>query len=286
MSKGGLLLIRECLSSVKPSERNAAQYIIDNPEKIIHLSVQQLAEASHSSEAAITRLCKNLGFNGFKDLKIRIAGDLPNAAAINPEYSEILPNDNIPTLMNSLAINTIASIKETFHSLDPKKIQEAVERLAAAARIDFYGVGASQLVAQDAQQKFSRIGKTCTAYTDVHLQLTSAANLSHNDVAVAISYTGETSQVISAIRQAKNAGAATIVISKYGKNQLSKISDLHLGIIAKESNIRSAATSSRIAQLYIIDVLYTGVAGTNYDSAVVRLEKSRKAIQDEFGHTR
>jgi len=282
MISGGLVLIRESLEYVKPSERNAAQYILDYPEKVIHYSVQKLAEESESSVAAVMRLCKNLEFDGFKDLKLRIAGDLQIASAINPEYSEIRPTDNIPDVMKALAKNNLTSITETFQSLDNNNVEAAVKALITAKRIDFYGAGASQLVAQDAQQKFSRIGINCTAYPDGHLQITSAVTLKKGDVAVAVSYSGKTNQVISAARQAKKAGATIITITKFGKNPLNMIGDINLSIVAKESNIRSAATSSRIVQLYIIDVLYTGVAGANYKAVVKMLEKSRTAIMDEL----
>lgn len=282
MFTGGLTLLRESLNEVKPSEKNAALYILEHPEEVVHYSVQKLAEESNSSDAAIIRLCKTLGLKGFKDLKLRIAGDLQMDSAILHEYSEILPGDNIPTLMKALANNHTNSLQKSFQSLDYRSIQKAVECLTHANKIDFYAVGASQLVAQDAQQKFSRIGKVCTAYPDIHLQLTSAVNLSNRDVAVGISYSGETSHVISAITHAKNAGAKVITISKYGNNTLSRLGDIHLGIIATESDIRSAATSSRIVQLYIIDVLYTATAGADYDKAVKTLEKSRKVIHGEF----
>ena len=282
MISGGLVLIRESLEHVKPSERNAAQYILENPEKVIHYSVQKLAEKSDSSVAAVMRLCKNLGFDGFKDLKIRIAGDLQIASAIYPEYSEIRPTDNIPDVMKALAKNNLSSITETFQSLDDNNVQKAVNALEAAARIDFYGAGASQLVAQDGQQKFSRIGYNCTAYPDGHLQITSAVTLKRGDVAVAVSYSGKTKQIISAARQAKEAGATLITLTKFGKNPLNMIGDINLSIVAKESDVRSAATSSRIVQLYIIDILYTGVAGANYKAVVKMLERSRIALKDQL----
>ncbi|GAA0330500.1 MurR/RpiR family transcriptional regulator [Bacillus carboniphilus] len=279
MHNGGLTLLKESLQFVKPSERNAAQYILEHPDEVIHYSVQRLAEESNSSDAAIIRLCKTLGLKGFKDLKIRIAGDLQLASTIRHEYSEIDPGDDIPTLMKALANNHTSSLQQSYQSLDYRSIQKAVEYLTNANKIDFYAVGASQLVAQDAQLKFSRIGKSCTAYPDFHMQLISAVNLSSRDVAVGISYSGETNQVISAMKEAKKAGAITITITKFGSNTLNRLSDLNIGIIANESDIRSAATSSRVVQLYIIDCLYTGTVGANYDQAIQTLEKSRKVIK-------
>jgi DNA-binding MurR/RpiR family transcriptional regulator len=279
---GGLVRIREALSLIKPAERNAANYILTHPEEVVRLSVKELAEKSNSSQAAIIRMCKNLGLEGFQELKIRIAGDLQSSINGDEDYKEIRPNDNIPTLIESVSNNNIFSIKETLKILDPEAVEEAVQALYQAKRIDFYGVAASQIIAQDAQQKFLRINKTCTAYQDSHLQLTSAVTLTKDDVAVGISYSGGTSQVLEVMKQARDAGAITIGITKYGSNPLADLVDIRIATSSTESNIRSAATSSRIAQLNVIDILFTGAAAKNYDQSVSYLNKTRKIIQQKF----
>ena len=127
-----------------------------------------------------------------------------------------------------------------------------------------------------------RINKHCTAYMDAHLQLTSSVTLGEKDVAVGISYSGETVHVVDAIKQAKKNGALTIGITKYGSNQLAKEVDIHLETLSSESDMRSAATSSRIVQLNVIDILFIGAAGKNYDNSIAYLRKSRSAIQQSY----
>lgn len=282
MLNGGLVRIREALDQIKPAERNAANYILEHPKEVVLLSIKELAEKSNSSQAAIIRMCKNLGLEGFQELKLRVAGDLQAFLNGDEEYKEIKPTDDIPTLIESISNNNIYSLRETQKILDPAAVEKAVQVLHQANRIDFYGVAASQIIAQDAQQKFMRINKICNAYPDSHLQLTSAVTLKEGDVAVGISYSGETSQVISAIQQARKSGATTIGITKYGPNTLSDYVDIQIATASSESEIRSAATSSRICQLNIIDILYTGVAARNYEQSVSYLKKTRKAIQDEY----
>jgi DNA-binding MurR/RpiR family transcriptional regulator len=225
---GGLVRIREALESIKPAERNAAHYILEHPEEVVGLSVKELAERSGSSQAAIIRMCKNVGIEGFQELKVRIAGDLQAADGTEPAYKEILPDDDIPTLMRTISENNMHSLRDTLQILAAKEVEKAVQALHRAERIDFYGVAASHIIAQDAQQKFIRINKTCTAFPDAHLQLTSAVTLTERDVAVGISYSGETRQVLSAMRYASEAGATTIGITKYGRNPLSKLVDIPL----------------------------------------------------------
>lgn len=279
----GLVRIREAFNTIKPAEENAAQYILDFPEEVVNLSIKELSERSGSSQAAIIRLCKNIGVSGFQELKVRIAGDLQTKETYDYRYEEISPDDTTQQLVEKISQKNIYSINETIKLAEIKDLEDAIISLSNAKRIDFYGAAASQIIALDAQQKFLRINKHCTAYEDAHLQLTSSVTLSEDDVAIGISYSGETSHVISAIINAKQTGATTIGITRYGKNPLSELVDISLYISSSESDtIRSAATASRIAQLNMIDILFTGVASRNYNETVNYLNKTREALQKEF----
>ncbi|MGG4459167.1 MurR/RpiR family transcriptional regulator [Brevibacillus porteri] len=281
MLNGGLLRIRESLHNIKRSEQNAAHYILANPDEVIRLSIKELAERSESSTAAIIRMCKSIGVDGFQELKIRIAGDLQSSTA-QDEYKEILPDADRYTLIESVSLNNILSLRETIKILDAEAVEQAIGELFRATRIDFYGVGASQLVAQDAQHKFLRINKMCTAHSDSHLQLTSAVTLTAGDVAVGISNSGETAQIITTMKQARKSGAVTIGITKYGTNSLAECVDIHLTTFSTEADERSAATSSRIAQLNVIDILFRGVAAKNYDVSAAYLRQTRKAVREQY----
>jgi DNA-binding MurR/RpiR family transcriptional regulator len=279
---GGLLRLREALSTINPAEKNAATYILENPEEVCTLSVKELADKSNSSQAAIIRLCKKIGLDGYRELKLRIAGDVTTFSKTQEEYHEFKYTDDIPTFMKTITENNILSLRDTLDLLDKEEVSKAVQVLHKAHRIDFYGVAASQLIAQDAQQKFMRINKLCTAYSDAHLQLTSATTLTKQDVAVGISYSGETSHTIAAMREAKEAGALTISITKYGSNKLKELADISLSISSMESSIRSAATSSRISQLNAIDILFTAVAAKDFNQSADYLKRSREVVKNTF----
>lgn len=279
---GGLTLLRESLPSIKPSEKNAASYILAHPAEVVTLSVQELAVKSGSSEAAVIRLCKSIGVTGYRELKLKIAGDLQNENVNKGAFDEIEPNDTVEHLIEAMAEKHIQSIDQTMQVNDAKALERAVTMISRARKIDFYGVGASYLVAQDGEQKFGRIGKWCTAYSDAHQQLASAANLTFGDVAFAISYSGETGQLLQVLQRARDAGATTIVMTKLGPNWLQQLADIQLFTVAKEARIRSAATSSRIVQMYLMDIIYTAVAGRDYEHTIEALEKSRQAIQQAF----
>lgn len=280
---GGLIRIREALNAIKPAEKNAAHYILKHPEEVVRLSIKELSNRSGSSQAAIIRLCKNIGVSGFQDLKLRIAGDLQTSELNIYTGKEIASDENVHSLIEKVSQKNVESIRQTLKILDKSSVDRAIEVLNKANRIDFYGAAASQVIAQDAQQKFLRINKYCTAYEDAHLQLTSSVTLKETDVAVGISYSGETKHVLSAVKNAKQNNAVTIAITRYGKNTLSELADIHLCVSAVESElIRSAATASRIAQLNIIDILFTGVASKNYDATIHYLNETREVLQTEF----
>ncbi|TLS50919.1 MurR/RpiR family transcriptional regulator [Paenibacillus antri] len=278
---GGLVRIREVIDQVNPSERKVAAYILEHPQDMIEQSVAQLAANSGASQAAIVRLCKSLGVKSYQELKLKVAGDLQERKHESSAtgYSDIQPNDSIQSIIESVSNNNIQSIRDTVKIVDAAAVERAVAALNGAKRIFFFGVGASNLIAMDAQQKFLRINKTSLSFPDPHVQLTSAVTMTADDAAVGISYSGETSEIIRALTIAKEHGATTISITKYGDNTVSRTADIPLFTSSTETEIRSGAMASRISQLNVVDILYIGVASRNYDSAVTYLEESRRAIR-------
>lgn len=279
---GGLVRLKELYQGLKPSEQIAASYILQNPERMLQLSIAQLADESGSSQAAIVRLCKSMGVKGYQDLKLKVAGDLQqgNNNRAGSGYLEIRPDESVENIIAVVSGNNVQSIEDTVKVLDAEVVRQAIEALDRAKRIFFYGIGASNLIAMDAQQKFMRISKTALAFADPHVQLTASVSLGKGDVAVGISYSGVTKPVISALRSAREQGAETISITKFGNTALSEHADYPLFISSTEHEIRSGAMASRISQLNVIDILYLGVASRNYDYSVQQLELSRKAIKE------
>jgi len=275
---GGLVRLREILSDITPSERKVAEFILGSPELMIGMSVAQLAQQSGGSQAAVIRLCKSMGLKGYQELMLKVAGDLQKDNG-SVGYQEIRRDDTMERIVQSVSNNNIQSILDTMKVLDPAMVQRACESLQTAGRIYFFGIGASNMIAHDAQIKFMRINKTCFSFTDPDMQLISSVMLTKDDVAVCISYSGETAIVLECIKRAEELGATTISITKYGNNSISSHADIPLYITSTENEIRSGATSSRITQLNVIDILYLGVASMEYDEAVENLERSRAIIK-------
>jgi DNA-binding MurR/RpiR family transcriptional regulator len=149
-----------------------------------------------------------------------------------------------------------------------------------AKTVHFCGVGASNIVAADAQQKLLRVNKGAMAFTDMHLVATLIANADENDIVFAISFSGETPEVVNILKLAKERGVKTIGLTHYGQTTVSSLCDVTLYTsYSNEAPFRSAATSSRLAQLYMIDILFLGMASEQYEETVQYIDNTRSAIK-------
>jgi len=277
MLRGGLVSLQNALDRLKPSEKKAALYILAHPDEALMISVQQLSDRCGVSEATIVRLTKSLQMKGLQELKMRIAGDLSSEPAAR-SYGEIKPGSSADDIMQSVAANNIRSIQDTLAVLSPEEVVRAADALHAARRIYIFGIGASATVARDFKQKLTRINKWCDTSPDLYTQMTSAVLLEQRDVAFGISYMGETEEVLGAAALAKRQGATVITLTKSGPSRLEKLGDIRLYASSVEQPIRSGATSSRIAQLSVIDMLFTVMASRNPDTIIPLLEKTRNAV--------
>lgn len=279
MLNGGLIGIKEALQTLKPTEQKVAQYIVDHPETVVNASVQKLAELAGVSEATIVRLARSLHLKGFQELKLRIAADL--AKSIHSEtnsYQEIQIDGTVQELIQSISHNNTLSIQDTLTVLSPKDVERAIDCLSNARRVYFFGVGASAVIAQDFKQKLSRINRWCEAAPDFDSQATLAANMTKDDVAFGISYSGQTENIIQSLQIAKGSGATIISLTKFGSNPVAEMADIRLFTSSLEQSIRSGAMASRIAQLNVIDILYVGIASRTYEESIQSLERTRKAV--------
>ncbi|MFD2044911.1 MurR/RpiR family transcriptional regulator [Ornithinibacillus salinisoli] len=275
---GGIVILTEMLPFLPPSEKKIASYIIENPQESISLTANELGRRSSTSGAAVIRLCKSLNLKGFQDLKLRIAGDLQKSN--DAGFRDIEPNEPLLSVIDKMTNNSIQTIRETAELLNVDELEKAVEVVKNARSIHFIGVGASSIIAQDAQQKFLRINKSAYAFTDMHMAATQVANSEAEDVVVGISFSGETVEVAKVLELARKHQATTISLTKYGNSVVTDQADIKLYTSAtKEPTFRSGATSSRIAQLQVIDILFMCVASLQYDETVMHLNATREAVE-------
>jgi DNA-binding MurR/RpiR family transcriptional regulator len=278
VAAGGLKMLQNMLEQLPASERKIAQYILENPRSILDSTVNDIGAQAKTSGAAVIRLCKSLGLNGFQDLKVRIAGDLVKPA--EQGYRDIEPGESYFSIVQKTTSNSIQSIRDSAEIINYEELERAVQTLLSAQNVHFFGIGASNIIAKDAQQKFLRIQKNATAFTDTHLVATLIANAKEDDVVFAISHSGETAEVVKVMSLAKERGVKTISLTKYGQSSVASLADIKLFTsYSGEAAFRSAATSSRLAQLYMMDIMFLSMATVQYEQTVKAIDQTREAIQ-------
>ncbi|WOW47118.1 MurR/RpiR family transcriptional regulator [Clostridioides difficile] len=248
-----ILKLKQIYEDLTEVDKKIADYILNNTEAISKLSVSELASNSKTSTASIVRFSRKMGYSGFGDLKIEIAKDLMGK---ENEYTYVDENYdcNIDSVINKITNKNIETINQTRLLNEKDIIKEAVEQIIKAKNVYIFGVGGSALVALDLQMKLLRINKQAFTSLDSHTQLMVSSNVDKEDISIAISYSGESKEVIKSIENAKLKGCKVICMTKYSDNHLSKISDLKLVVPNIEKRLREGAISSRIAMLTLIDI--------------------------------
>lgn len=275
----GILRIRSHLASLKPAERRVAEYILDNINEAIHLSITKLSDDAGVSEATVVKFCQRIGYSGYQELKIVLAQSSEQNKGEHI-YGEIEPNDDLETIINKIFQLYDQSLNNTKKILQNGSVEVGIKMILNARRICFWGFGASGIVAEDAELKFKRIDYIAEALTDNHRQKTVGALLIKEDLVIAISDSGRTKELIESLVVAKKTGAKIIAITSSLGSPVTKLADVVLLTSSKETPFRGSALASRMAQLAVIDVLFLGVAAAKYDKTLEVLSKTRLAVQE------
>lgn len=267
------------LQSLRKSEAKVATYVLAHANDVIKMRIVDLAAKSEVSEPTVIRFCRALGFDGFQSFKLQLAQQL-GLGSVYTQFA-VDDNDTVADLGNKVFDTTIGSLLTVRDELNPEVLEQAINTISNARRVEFYGFGASGSVAADAQHKFFRLQLSTAAYTDPHIQHMSAISLSTEDVVVAISQSGETQALLQSVTLAREAGAKVIGVAPQNTS-LSHQCSIPIYVNMEEDLQSFTPVSSRIAHLVVIDVLATGVARHRkplLKEHLKRLEKSQRALR-------
>ena len=253
--------IKASLPSLAPAEQRVGKLVLQDPRAFANLPVTQLADRAHVSKPTVVRFCRSVGYDGLSDFKLKLAGSVSEGVPFI--HRSVDADDKTTDVMVKVIDNTVAAFLKYRNDASASALDQAVKALAqthsTGKRIEFYGVGNSGIVAQDAQHKFFRLGMNTIAYSDGHMQVMSASMLGQGDCAVVISNSGRTRDLMDACDIAKKRGATTIVITASG-SPLATAGQIHLTADHPESYDRYSPMVSRLMHLLIIDILATTVA--------------------------
>lgn len=258
--------IRSAYNQFTRAEKKVADYITDNPQDVLFMSITELADACGVGETSVFRFCRTMGVGGYQDFKMQLSlGMREGDSDTGPLSAEILPEDSLETVVQKVLQVNERALEETAALLDSAALSRAVDYMSAARRIAFFGVGASLVAAQKAADKFMRIEPKTYCVNDAHAQAMVAATLGAEDVALVVSYSGSTKDTNAVAQLAKAAGAKVIAITRFHKSPLTEFTDVTLLCGAKESPLQGGSASADISQSFLFDLLYTEYYRRNWE---------------------
>lgn len=276
--KSLFLKIRAKYDEMGPGERRIADLLIAEPNSILPLSITEFANKSGCGNATLVRFSKRLGLDGYKELKLAVAQEM---ASLSNPVEEISPDDTCYSMFNKRLYYIMDTLQKTRFSLKPEAINLAAKKIMNAKQIVLFGLGNSAAIAHDAQHKFLRVGLNASSYSDNHMQTIVASHLTSDCVAIGVSHSGQSVDVVEALKLARMNGATTICVTNSGPSPITEVSDISLFTQSEETQHSILAMSSRIAQLTIFDAIYTYIVANSDAKATSAIRRTESALKEK-----
>ena len=268
-----ILSIKVKYDEMGRAEKKIADWIFENPNGLVPLSITELAEKCKCSEATVVRFSKRLGFSGYQELKISIARE-SNSASVN---EIITADDNCDEVFKKIIDDIYCSLEMTQKVLKKSELQKAAHKIMDADKIIIAGVGNSASVILDLHHKLLRCGLNAVSYSDNHMQAIAVAHTTEKDVVIGVSLSGSSKDIVDTLKSARENGATTIAITNAGKSPILKHSDIVLCTSSDELRGSILGLNSRVAQLAIINSIYCYILfqkGKEAEEATNRTEQA------------
>lgn len=275
--KGCIVSVKQSYERLTPVEKSVADFVLKNADKVVYMPIDELAALSKNAKSAVIRFCKSVGFSGYSEFKIALAGDISKNKQLN--YAPyIYPEDKTGDILDKVFSADIKTLHDTADRIDRKTLSEAVEMLAAAKKIYIYAIGTSAVIANDFQYRLMQQGFTVFCITDLPTMKVSTLNIEKGDAAIGISNSGRTIATIEALELAKAQGAKTVCITSYPDSELMHISDYPISVYSDEVEYPIEAISARIAHIGVIDAITIALSAKNYDNASERAKRTHELV--------
>ena len=267
--------IAEVLPRLSPAERKVADIVAADLAGAMGATVAQLAKAAGVSEPTVVRFCRSLGLDGFADLRLALARAEGGGTLM---HRRIGPGTPVPDAAAAVFDTAIAALSEVRRSLDTQAIERAALALVRAARVEIWGYGASAAVAEDLAHKLFRVCRGVVARSDPHMQAMAAATLDGDAVALCVSHTGRSREIVEVAGLAAAAGATVVAVTRPG-SPLAAAATLLLPCEVEEDTELHTPMVSRLAHLVIGDALAVAAALLSPPAAEERLMRMKAALR-------
>ena len=277
-SGGWLKFLSDSVASLPAAEKRVAALILAKPHDLLEMPLASVALASGVSEPTVIRCCRSFGCNGFADFKLRLARSLASGHLF--VHADVDASDGAGELAAKVMGRAAAAIVQAKSQLDAVRLESAIALLNSARRVECYGLGASGLVAADAQHKLFRLGMPAVAYSDAHVHGMAATMLRPGDVVLAFSASGRSTDLLSSVDLALESGASVIGITALGSPLAARCTVALELLIDEDTDIYTPMTT-RLVQLAVVDVLAVGVALRQGPELLSRLRRAKQALKDK-----
>jgi DNA-binding MurR/RpiR family transcriptional regulator len=278
-SKEILPEIRSRLEDLPQIQQQIATYILEHPQDVVRMSISHLAmETGAKSEASIVKFYRGLGFSGYHDFKVTLATEIAGRSFYtSDEDTEIGTEDDVSSIRKKIFSYSIHLLDKSNDTIDDAVLSKAVDILEKAKRVVVLGYGTSAVVAYDLYVKLSRLGMDCHFSLDAHVNALILAEPRDGDVIFAISYSGESRDVVMQSKQAKGM-AKVIALTGEPGSPLAEIADVCIDVRSSETAYRTDAMVSRMVQIVVVDILFTALAIRGGNTTLARLARARQGL--------
>ena len=260
-------IIQSFYPSLSKGEKKIADYVMAEKDQVIYQTLQEISRSVGVGEATIVRFCHKIGFEGFHDFKLTVAKELPTATIEKDmDYIEYI------------AVNLQGAITSTKQIMEQETVEKAVDLICSSGRVFLYGIGTSAHATFDMQSRLLRYGKTVSVVADSHFQAMTSSVLGEEDLVIAFSLSGYTEDIVDALSIAKSNGTKVITITNHRLSPAAELADVVILSAGKESPIDGGSLGGRVSQMYIVDILCTGYAMRDQETAFAMREKSANSV--------
>ncbi|WP_314792109.1 MurR/RpiR family transcriptional regulator [Aggregatibacter aphrophilus] len=286
MAKSGNVLntISSLYQSLTKTEKKIADVITQSPDVIVQYSLAELAERLNVGEATFVRFCRTLGFKGFSDFKLEFSIELATNREGRDDTvldTEIIPDDDSLKIAHKLQATLHNVMEETINLLDFSQLENVVEAIQRANKVFLFGVGSSGVTAEEAKNKFMRIGMQVDASGNNHFMYMQAALLKKNDVAIGISHSGYSQETAHTLKIAKQNGAVTVALTHSLRSPITEHADFVLVNGNKQGKLQGDSIGTKIAQLFVLDLIYALLVQAEQERAVKTKQKTLDVILEQ-----
>lgn len=278
---GGLLERLRIEGPTMPEALARIAAVITGDPSVAHASIVDLAERTGTSTATVTRFSRALGFKGYANLRVAIATETGRAEQARWETDisgDIAPEDSLDSVLKVIATADTRAIQATAGGLDMADVERVAAAIAAAGRVEIFGLGSSGTAGREMAFRLERIRIPVWSRSDTHTALTNAALLGPGDVAVGLSHSGRTVEVIETLAEAADHGALTVAVTSYPRSPLADTADVVFTTAVHETTFRLAALSALHSTLLVLDLIYVAVAQRTYERTTEAFELTVRAV--------